>query len=176
MIQSVFATLLAAILFTACAGPKAAKTQYSSTVNAGGTKVLNGYITRKTIETDSAFTWFATNMKYGTAPAEAITAFQQKKDAFRLLVFGGTWCGDTQNLLPAFYRLIDKSGYPEQKITLVGVDEQKHDKMELYKQWNIVNVPTFIVIDGSGKERGRVVEYGTMGSMEKELGTIVSKL
>ncbi|HAI83817.1 MAG TPA: glycerophosphodiester phosphodiesterase, partial [Chitinophagaceae bacterium] len=43
-------------------------------------------------------------------------------------------------------------------------------------RWNIINVPTFIVLDNNGKEVGRVVEYGKYGVIDKELGEIVSRL
>ena len=67
----------------------------------------------------------------------------------------------------------DKSGYPENKITLVAVDRAKTGPDNLHKTYNITNVPTFIVLK-DGKEVGRVVEYGKEGVIDKELGEIVS--
>jgi thiol-disulfide isomerase/thioredoxin len=114
-------------------------------------------------------------MKWGQADPAAINAFASKKDKFSMIVFGGTWCGDTKNLLPVFYRLVDKSGYPDNKITLIGVDRSKHTIEDLHTKWNIINVPTFIVI-ANGKEVGRVVEYGKLGEIDKELGQIVNSI
>lgn len=138
------------------------------------TKVLKGYINRATIESDTTFKWFAENMKYGTADAAAVEAFKNNAANFSMVIFGGTWCHDTQNLLPVFYRLVDKSGYPENKITLIAVDREKTAPADLHKTYNITNVPTFIVMK-DGKEVGRVVEYGKEGQIDKELGEIVSK-
>lgn len=140
-----------------------------------GSKVLRGYINRSLIESDTAFAWFKNNMRWGTADAAAVEAFSKKKDNFSIIVFGGTWCTDTQNLLPVFYRLVDKSGYPDNKITLIGVDRAKTTINDLQKKWNVTNVPTFIVMH-NGKEAGRVVEYGKYSQIDKELGEIVNSI
>lgn len=138
------------------------------------TKVLKGYINRATIESDTAFRWFAENLKYGTADAAAVEAFKNNGAGFSMVVFGGTWCHDTQNLLPVFYRLVDKSGYPDNKITLIAVDRAKTAPDNLHETYHVTNVPTFIVMK-DGKEVGRVVEYGKEGQIDRELGEIVAK-
>lgn len=138
------------------------------------TKVLKGTIDCAIIANDTAFKWFAENMKYGQADATAVQAFKTNAANFDIIVFGGTWCHDTQNLLPVFYRLVDKSGYPDNKITLIGVDRAKTAPGDIQKTYNVTMVPTFIIMK-DGKEVGRVVEYGTMGQIDKELGEIVVK-
>jgi len=158
----------------ACTTTKKTASSYTVTYD-NGDKVLRGTITRAQIENDTAFGWFKENMKWGKADAAAVNAFSAKKDQFTMVVFGGTWCHDTQNLLPVFYRLIDKSGYPDNKITLIGVDREKTAPNDLHKKYNVINVPTFIIFKG-GKEVGRVVEYGTKGAIDKELGEIVAGL
>ena len=144
-----------------------------SIIKDSADKVLKGYISRNVLETDTAFKWFSENIKYGTADTNAVDAFKKNADNFSIVVFGGTWCHDTQNLLPVFYRLVDKSGYPESKITLVAIDRAKTAPDDLHKTYSITNVPTFIVLK-AGKEIGRVVEYGKEGEVDKELGEIVA--
>ncbi len=172
--KTVIIALAAVILLTACGASKKAATNYQ-VLQYEGKKMLKGIINRSQIESDTAFAWFKENMQYGQPDAAAVTSFQQHKANFTLIVFGGTWCEDTQNLLPKFYKLVDKSGYPESSITLVAVDRQKTTVNNLHTTYTITNVPTFIVLK-AGKEIGRVVEYGKDGDMVKELGTIVSKL
>jgi thiol-disulfide isomerase/thioredoxin len=130
---------------------------------------------RSDIERDTSFKWFTQNMKFGTADAAAVSAFQKNASKFQMVVFGGTWCDDTQNLLPVFYRLVDKSGFPDSSITLIGVDRAKTTLYDLHKVFHITDVPTFIVMK-DGKEVGRVVEYGKEGQIDKELGEIVNKI
>lgn len=137
-------------------------------------KVLQGVISRSIIEADTTFKWFPTNYKYAQPDANAVEIFKQNKDKFKLIVFGGTWCEDTQNLLPLFYKLLDKSEYPPKKLTLVGVDRQKQSGNELSSKYKITNVPAFIVLGTDGQEVGRVVEYGKGNGIDKELAEIVS--
>jgi thiol-disulfide isomerase/thioredoxin len=146
-----------------------------STDAKNGSKVLKGLLTRADIETDTSFKWFKENMKFGQADASAVAAFQKNASKFQMIVFGGTWCDDTHNLLPVFYRLVDKSGYPDSSITLVGVDRAKTTLYNLHNLFHIVDVPTFIVMK-DGKEVGRVVEYGKEGQIDKELGEIVNTI
>jgi thiol-disulfide isomerase/thioredoxin len=146
-----------------------------STDTQDGSKVLKGLLNRADIESDTSFKWFKENMKFGQADASAVSAFQKNASKFQMVVFCGTWCEDTQNLLPVFYRLIDKSGYPDSSITLISVDRAKTSLYNLHNLFHIVDVPTFIVMK-DGKEVGRVVEYGKEGQIDKELGGIVNTI
>jgi len=139
-------------------------------------KTLQGIINRNIIETDTTFKWFGANFKFAQPDAAAIETFNLKKNKFKMIVFGGTWCEDTQNLLPMFYKLVEKSNYPQKKITLVGVNRQKQSGNELSIQYKIINVPAFIVLDNNGNEAGRVVEYGKYNAIDKELAEIVNSI
>ena len=149
----VIATLIAAIV--SC---KSYKNISYETIYKGREKTLKGVINRQVIESDTSFPWFKT-----------------KADKFNIIIFGGTWCEDTQNLLPRFYKLIEASGYPEKKILLLGVDRKKYTIDSLNVKYKITNVPTFIIMH-KGKEFGRVVEYGTKGDINLELADIVNKI
>jgi len=164
---------LSLILFLGgCVSSHIAKVSYE-TVPDDHTKVLKGVINRDILDSDSTFGWFKENMKWGKADPAAIEAFSKNKDKFTVIIFGGTWCHDTQNLLPVFYRLVDKSGFPDKSITLVAVDRNKEAPHKLHEKYHIENVPTFIVLK-DGKEVGRVTEYGKYNAIDKELGEIVS--
>src|SRR4051794_5596096 len=110
----VYASLALVVLASCASSRHSAALQSKYTVVADTeTKVLKGYIDRSILENDTTFKWFAENMKYGSADPAAVEAFKNNSDKFSMVVFGGTWCHDTQNLLPVFYRLLDKSGYPD---------------------------------------------------------------
>jgi len=138
-------------------------------------KVLKGLINRSILENDTAFSWFRENMKWVVSDDSTVSAFHDNKAKFSVLIFGGTWCEDTQNILPRFYKLSDLSGFPDHQITLVAVDRQKKSIRKLHEIYHITNVPTIIILQ-QGKEKGRVVEYGKTGSPEKELAAIVRAL
>ena len=148
---------------------------YQVSYDIKGRKVLRGLITRSDIENDTAFGWFKKNYSLGKPDVNAVTAFKQHANEFKMLVFAGTWCPDTQNLLPEFYRLTDASGYADSSITLIGVDNEKTTLDNLNTTFHLIDVPTFIVMK-DGKEIGRVVEYGESGEAMKELGKIAAGL
>lgn len=141
----------------------------------GNHKILKGTINRTIFLNDTAFNWYAENYKYANPDASAIEAFSKNKDKFKLLVFVGTWCEDSRNLIPLFYKLVDKSNFNENNIYLIGVDRSKVALNNLHKKFNVTLIPTFIVLH-KGKEIGRVVEYGRSGMIDKELGTIVNTI
>jgi thiol-disulfide isomerase/thioredoxin len=142
--------------------------------DAEGNKVVKGFISRKDLVTDTAFTWFAQNQQGFTPDPSALQALKANRDSVNIIAFGGTWCGDTKNILPKFYVLADAAGLSPDRITLIGVDHDKKTIQHLSEAFDITNVPTIIVMK-NGKELGRVVEYGHYGSFDKELGEILAR-
>jgi len=93
--------------------------------DTNGEKILKGFMTKKDLAGDTAFAWFAENQK-GYAPyAAALESLKTNKDSLQFLVFGGTWCHDTQFILPKFFSLSDAAGVSQNQITLLGVDRSK---------------------------------------------------
>jgi len=139
-----------------------------------GEKVFKGIISREILEKDTAFKWYPDNQK-GYAPyPNAVTQLRKNADSLQLLVFMGTWCEDSHFVIPRFFSLIDKSGFPKDRITLIGVDREKKTLSHLSEALGITNVPTIVVMK-QGKELGRVIEYGHDGLFDKELGEILEK-
>lgn len=165
---------LIAIFMLTAACTSTQKINYTTT-QTPKEKALIGVINRNIIDTDTTFKWFGLNYKYANPDADAVATIKAHKNKFKLIVFGGTWCEDTQALLPTFYKLIDKSEYDEKRITLVGVDRQKSSGNELSGKFNIKNVPTFIVLNKKGEEVGRVVEYGKGNGIYKEIAEVITK-
>ena len=150
------------------------QTQYevSPDPNHPEKKILKGIINKDLIKNDSTYKWYATNQKDYTNPDTAIVGALHRDNAVKYVVFGGTWCGDTQFILPKFFMLQEKAGITDDRITFFGVDRQKQTLGNMSSALNITNVPTIIVMK-NGKEVGRVVEYGKTGKWDKELAEIV---
>jgi thiol-disulfide isomerase/thioredoxin len=154
--------------------PNAQKQNYTI-VPDDRAKIVSGIINRSLIENDTAFAWFKENMQWGEADESAVAAIQKNASKFSFVIVMGTWCHDSNNLIPKFFRLLDKAGYPSSKILLIAVDRTKKAYHNAEAPYNITNTPTFIVLQ-KGKEVGRVTEYGKHGEMEKELGEIIAGL
>lgn len=140
-----------------------------------GNKILKGIISRGEVQDDTAFTsWWSENLK-GYTPQSQAVAELKKNTSIQFIAFMGTWCGDSKFIIPKFYSLLDVAGFPQDKVTLIGVDRSKKTLSHLTEALNIINVPTIIVMN-NGKEVGRVVEYGKYGMFDKELGEIIASI
>lgn len=137
-------------------------------------KILKGIINKNLIKNDTAYKWYAVNQKSYTNPDTAIVGTLQRGTSVKYIVFGGTWCDDTQYILPRFFVLQEKAGITDDRITFFGVDRTKQTLGNIASALNITNVPTIIVMK-NGKEVGRVVEYGKTGKWDKELADIVAQ-
>lgn len=166
--QKLVALFIVAFITTAAFAQPAEVTK-----DASGDKIIKGFMTKNDLATDSSFQWFAANQKGYTPEVNAVQAFKRAKDSIYILAFGGTWCGDTKNLLPKFFALTDAAGFSQDRITLLGVDHSKKTQHHLAEAFNVTRVPTFIVLK-NGQEIGRVVEYGKYGMFDKELGEIIA--
>jgi thiol-disulfide isomerase/thioredoxin len=151
-----------------------AQNQFQVMAERPGEKTYKGIISREALITDTSFKW-VNNAQAFTADKNAVDGLKKYKDSIQLLVFMGTWCEDSQVIIPKFYSLTDAAGFSQERITLIGVDRKKTTLSHLAEALGITNVPTIIVMK-NGKEAGRVVEYGKYGMFDKELGEIINSL
>ena len=137
-------------------------------------KTYKGIISREVLMSDTSFHWLNTSGSY--APdKKTVEALRRNKDSIELLVFMGTWCEDSQDVIPKFYSATDAAGFSQDRITLIGVDRNKNTLSHLTEALGIINVPTIIVMK-NGKEQGRIVEYGKYGMPDRELGEIINSM
>jgi thiol-disulfide isomerase/thioredoxin len=165
--------LILLFLFTAFLKITNAQTTFTSTVDDKNVTILNGNITKNDIALNAAFkSWYSGNQN-GYKPDTAITnALIAAKNKIHYVIFGGTWCEDTQSILPKFFKLQELSGTPDNNISLYGVDRAKKTIGNLTAAFNITNVPTIILMK-DGKEFGRIVEYGKTGKWDTELAAML---
>jgi thiol-disulfide isomerase/thioredoxin len=159
------------MIFTATA-----QTSYETMVDNEhpGSRILKGVINKDILKNDTAYKWYTENQKIYMHPDNTIVnAFEKNKNAVNYIIFGGTWCEDTQFILPKFFMLQEKAGISNEHIILYAVDRKKQTTGNLSAVYNIINVPTIIVMK-NGKEMGRVVEYGKTGKWDKELADILN--
>jgi thiol-disulfide isomerase/thioredoxin len=151
-----------------------AQNQFQVFSERPGEKTFKGIISREALIADTSFAWITKSPNF-VADKNAIEGFKKNKDSIQLLVFMGTWCEDSQDIIPKLYSLTDAAGFSQDRITLIGVDRQKKTLSHLTEAMGITNVPTIIVMK-NGKEAGRVVEYGKYGIFDRELGEIINSI
>ncbi len=124
------------------------------------------------VRTDSAVTGWVEKSIFLTDPGHA--GFRAHYDTVRVdenlagmihslsegvevLVFYGSWCGDSRVQVPLFLRIAEKSGIPDKRIRYYALDRSKSSPDGLESRYAIERVPTFIFLR-DGNEIGRVVE------------------
>ena len=121
---------------------------------------------------DPAFSWFKKGYDSYKPTAAALKVIKPQASTLHIEVFGGTWCDDTHELLPKFYKVADEAKITDSQITLHLVNRDKKTKDGSSEKYKIVNVPTYIIIK-DGKEIGRIVESAKI-SIEADLAAILT--
>ena len=149
-----------------------AQTPYTSMVDDKKVTILNGIITKYILQNDPSFNWYNSSSSGYTPDIRIVNAMEAAKGKVQFILFGGTWCEDTQFVLPKFFKLQAASGVSDDVITLFGVNREKNSLGNIARAFAITNVPTIIVMQ-DGKEIGRVVEYGKTGKWDKEVADLL---
>ena len=137
-----------------------------------GGKVYQGVINKYTLQNDKTFNWYASGQSDYSPEMKILTAFETAKTSVHFILFGGTWCDDTQYIVPKFFKIQELSGFPDSAVSFYGVDRDKKTIGNISHAFNITNVPTIIIMK-EGKEIGRVVEYGKTGKWDMEIAEML---
>ena len=147
-------------------------------INTDGTSFLLGEIDRNDLETTAFTSWFVHNYEQYTVDEQLIKLFQRKLRHHEIVLFLGTWCGDSKRQVPRMLKILDAAKFPEDQLRLIALDRRK----ETYKQgpngeekgWNIKRVPTLILLK-KGKEVNRIIER-PVDTLEEDLLAILSQM
>jgi thiol-disulfide isomerase/thioredoxin len=101
-------------------------------------------------------------------PDKKITGnLKQATDSVSITIVMATWCSDSEEQVPKFFKVLDRIRFDGTMVTIICVDrEKKAGEIDLTKM-DIQRVPTFIIYR-KGKESGRIVET-PMNSLEGDL-------
>jgi hypothetical protein len=109
----------------------------------------------------------------GYQPNEEILA--SLKDSIQKVsctIILGTWCGDSKEQVPRFFKILDMLAYPYDQINMIAVDRDKNTpEMNVKDYYKIEKVPTFIFYRGD-REIGRIIETPAE-TLEKDLFEII---
>lgn len=140
-----------------------------------GSLLLLGKSTRSRLQQAPFDNWFNSNYndyRIDTATAKQLATLLKGK---RLVIFMGTWCGDSRREVPRMYKLLDFCGVRDAQIELVNVDYRdtmyKRSPGHEERGLQIHRVPDLLVYD-KDKEIGRIVET-PVESWEKDLFAIL---
>jgi len=135
-------------------------------------EILIGKCDRQGLNSDVFKTYFSEG--YNTYKPDENTIKQLKKKIrdVDIVIVMGTWCGDSREQVPAFYKILDDLGVKKSNITLICVDRSLTAGDVDISKYSIQRVPTFIFYK-KGREQGRIVESPT-STLEKDMLLILS--
>jgi thiol-disulfide isomerase/thioredoxin len=139
-----------------------------------GTEMLIGYCNRDAFATLNSNFDSAYKAEYPLYHTDEPTMKQlaQKLNGVKITVVMATWCGDSKEWVPRFYKIMDELKFNYINLTLICVDRSKKAPGTIVDDFKIELVPTFIFYRDK-MELGRIVE--TPGDlMEKEILKIVT--
>ena len=132
---------------------------------------LTGKVTRADVQGASG--WETLKGEDYSPNASLVKAIQENAGDVKVLLFLGTWCGDSKREVPHFFKLMDQTGIAESQVEIIALDRSKKDAEGLTEKWQIEYVPTFIFIK-DGKEIGRIVET-PKDSLEANIAAILAE-
>lgn len=152
---------------------KAQQYNNSSVDTVKNKKMLIGYCTREAFQ-DTAFKgWFDEQYNNYQPDYDVLDKLEGKLDDISITIVMGTWCSDSREQIPSFYKILDELNYPSEKITLICVDRKKKGLSDEADNLNIELVPTIIFYRNSN-EIGRIIET-PQESLEKDMLEILSQ-
>jgi hypothetical protein len=121
-----------------------------------GQEILIGTVTREGLL--QIGDWFQTEYDKYEPSIEDIEQIRSFSKNFPwIFITLGTWCHDSHEQVPRFFKILDLVDYPREQIFMVAVDRNKKAKDFCIGDYDIKLVPTFIFTD-QGEETGRIIE------------------
>ena len=164
--KTIITALLLLIGISAMAQNKAYNVSKDS---VDGGLIFNGRITFDDLNAEPSFTWLKKGVEAYMPDEKKIAALKEKftQHNYSVVVFLGTWCDDSHELIPKLEKVLQLIQYPQSSLTMFGVDRAKTTTTHDEKQYKITLVPTIIVFD-KDREIGRITE-SVQKSIEADL-------
>ncbi|QCW98881.1 thioredoxin family protein [Aggregatimonas sangjinii] len=154
-----------------------AQSDYQTVTLENGSSFLIGKIDVDVLKVEPHADWYRQNHSTYEVDQKELKSHQKDLDSFKILVFMGTWCGDSKREVPRFIKILETLDFPMENLKIVALDRRKehYKKSPTGEEWglSIIKVPTFIFYR-NGKEWNRIVE-SPIESLEKDMAKIITE-
>ncbi len=163
---------ITALLLTICMNASAQSARFDTSTDAkNGSVVYRGRISFSDLKDEKTFTWMKTGYDEYKPDEKAIDYLKYYMSGVSMVVFMGTWCSDSQDMIPRLEKVIDMAAFPKEQVVVYGVDRSKTTKNGEEKKYNITLVPTVILFKDN-TEIGRITET-VQKSVEADLAGMI---
>jgi thiol-disulfide isomerase/thioredoxin len=122
-----------------------------------GTEILYGYCDRSGLEKGEFGKSFKEYYESYEPDKSVTEQLKLKQDGIEILVVLGTWCSDSKEQVPKFFKILDKIRFDRKQLQMVAVNSSKEAGLIDLVNYSIQKVPTFIIYR-RGHEVGRIIE------------------
>jgi thiol-disulfide isomerase/thioredoxin len=127
-----------------------------------GHLVYKGLFTFHNMAAEPTFAWLDSGINAYKPDPLTLPYLRSTIRNYNILLFIGTWCEDSQNLLPKFYKLLSSLDIHYENVVLIGMDRAKTTTTtagtELVNKYKVSLLPTILFTDSNGQEVGRIIE------------------
>lgn len=138
-----------------------------------GRDIICGPCDRKGLQTGEFKSYFKDYYEEYAVDSLTLAKIRSNLEGITITLLLGTWCSDSKEQVPRFYKILDGVGFDFSKLNQICVNSSKEacgtDIASLY----MVKVPTFIFYK-DGKELGRIIETPVI-TLEKDMLMIISE-
>jgi thiol-disulfide isomerase/thioredoxin len=136
-----------------------------------------GQITIDGLSSNTYQSWYEENLNAYEVNTSVIESIKDELSEHKILLFMGTWCGDSKREVPRFIKILETADFPKQNLKIIAVDRRKdfYKKSPAGEEWglSIKRVPTFIFYK-DGKETNRIIESPIV-TLEDDIKKIVTQ-
>lgn len=122
-----------------------------------GGLIFRGPITLADLNGEPSFKWMKSGQDAYTPDVNATAYLKKALGDYTIITVMGTWCDDSQNLIPKLAKVLKATNFPMARFAMWGVDRQKQTGGIESKLYDVKRVPTIIIFKNN-KEVGRIVE------------------
>lgn len=134
-------------------------------------EMLMGLTDRAQLQTSEFGThFFEEYQNYSPCP-QTINNLENKIYTYTISIVLATWCHDSQQQVPRFFKILDELDYNTEHVKIITVDKNKTAGNLDISDLGIELVPTFIFYQNN-EESGRIIET-PIETLEKDMCKIV---
>ena len=135
--------------------------------------ILLGRCNREGLKSAPFKAYFDAGYDKYAADEDIVKQLKKKTGDIKILIVLGTWCDDSREQVPAFYKVLDGMKFPDSHVEIIAVNRKKTGGDVDVTGFNIERVPTFIFYR-KDREIGRIVEKPS-STLEKNMLLILSQ-
>ena len=130
-------------------------------------EVLIGKCDREGLNSDLFVEHFNREYNAYNPDKNAVKELRRLKKGVDMVIVMGSWCSDSQEQVPRFYKILDEIKYKDSQVELISVDRAKTGGEYDVSGFDIKRVPTFIFYKNE-RELGRITESPST-TLEKDM-------